>query len=57
MDLLKDDEWNLKAMENNFEAISEGCFGVPWFKVEKDNEFQFFFGADRIPLIEKYLKK
>ncbi|KAE9550318.1 hypothetical protein FO519_006478 [Halicephalobus sp. NKZ332] len=56
MDVLKDEKWTFKLMENNKEAISQGCFGVPWIKAEVQNESESFFGADRIPLI-RYASK
>uniref|UniRef100_A0AC34QIP0 DSBA-like thioredoxin domain-containing protein n=1 Tax=Panagrolaimus sp. JU765 TaxID=591449 RepID=A0AC34QIP0_9BILA len=55
-EILDDSKWTIQVKKNNEVAISLGCFGVPWIQVEKSHEFECFFGADRIPLIKKYLQ-
>uniref|UniRef100_A0A914Z3U3 Uncharacterized protein n=1 Tax=Panagrolaimus superbus TaxID=310955 RepID=A0A914Z3U3_9BILA len=57
MSTLSDDKWTLKINENIHKVIQQKCFGVPWISVKNSrNQNADFFGADRLPLVFRFLE-
>uniref|UniRef100_A0A914Q7F2 DSBA-like thioredoxin domain-containing protein n=1 Tax=Panagrolaimus davidi TaxID=227884 RepID=A0A914Q7F2_9BILA len=58
MSSLPDDKWTLKINDNNKKVIEQKCFGVPWISVKNSvNQSATFFGADRLPLVFRFLEE